>query len=84
MASDTHAAAAPSRSATSALRFVDAGPRPFFLAAVASLAVTCALTVPIAALIRPPSGPLPAPQRDMILAALAGLCLSAVLGYRRS
>jgi hypothetical protein len=60
------------------LNIIDAGPRFFFRVAVASLGVTCLLAVPLAGLIRP-SGPLPAPQRDMIVAALAGLCLSAAL-----
>lgn len=61
------------------LRIVAAGPRPFYRAAIASLAVTSVLTVAIASGIRPP-GPLPAPQRDMIHGALAALCLSAALG----
>jgi hypothetical protein len=61
------------------LRIVDAGPRPFFRAALASLGLTSLLALPIALYIRPP-GPLPAPQRVMIAAALGGLCLSAVFG----
>jgi hypothetical protein len=68
-----------SRSLGWVLRIVDAGPRPFYRAAVASFALTCVLALPVAAFIRPP-GALPAPQRDMILVALAGLCLSVVLG----
>lgn len=61
------------------LGIVSAGPRPFYRAAVASLAVTSALAAAIAATVRP-AGPLPVPQRDMIAGALAALCLSAALG----
>jgi hypothetical protein len=61
------------------LRIVDEGPRPFYQAAVVSLAVTSVLAMAIAALIRP-LGPLPQTQRQMMVAALAGAGLSAVLG----
>jgi hypothetical protein len=62
-----------------ALRVVDEGPRPFYRAAVVSLGVTSALAVGAAALIRP-HGPLPGTQRHLIALALAGFCLSGVLG----
>lgn len=62
-----------------ALRIAGGSPAPCYRAALVSLAGTSLLTVLIAALIRP-RGPLPGPQRDMIAAALAGLCLSAALG----
>jgi hypothetical protein len=58
---------------------VDGGPRPFYRAAVVSLAVTSVLAMGIAALIRP-LGPLPEAQRLMIAVALAGAGLSAILG----
>jgi hypothetical protein len=61
------------------LRIVDEGPRPFYRAAIVSLAVTSVLAMTIAALKRPP-GAFPRPQRDMIAGALAALCLSTVLG----
>src|SRR6516162_620256 len=61
------------------LRIVDEGPRPFYRAAIVSLALTSVLAVTIAALIRPP-GALPWPQQDMIAGALAALCLSAAGG----
>jgi hypothetical protein len=58
---------------------VDEGPRPFYRAAIVSLAVTSVLAMAIAALVRPP-GSLAGPQRDMVAGALAALVLSAVLG----
>jgi hypothetical protein len=61
------------------LRIVDEGPRPFYQAAVLSLAVTSTLAMGVADLIRP-HGSLPASQRHMIAAALAAFCISAVLG----
>lgn len=61
-----------------ALRAVDDGPRPFYRAAVASLAVTSALAAAIAATIRPP-GSFPWAQRGMVIAALLALGVSAVL-----
>ena len=61
------------------LRIVNAGPRPFYRAAVASLAITSALAMATAALTRPP-GSLPESQRHMIAGALVALCISAVLG----
>jgi hypothetical protein len=61
------------------LRIVDEGPRPFYRAAIVSLAVTSVLAVTIAVLIRPP-GAFPWPQQDMIAGALAALCLSAAGG----
>ena len=71
----------PSRAATwlgRTLEIVDEGPRPFARAAVVSLAVTSLLAAAMAALIRP-QGPLPGAQRQMIVIALAGAVLSAVL-----
>jgi len=71
----------PSRAATwlgRTLRIVDEGPRPFCRAAVVSLAVTSLLAVVMAALIRQ-QGPLPGAQCQMIVIALAGTGLSAVL-----
>jgi hypothetical protein len=76
--------AAPSPSGRAArwldrtLRIVDEGPRPFYRAAVVSLAATSVLAMGVAALIRP-HGSLPGTQRQMIAGALAGLCLSAIL-----
>ena len=61
------------------LRLVDAGPRSFYRAALASLAATSLLTMLIASRIRP-RGPLRVPQRDMIVAAAVALCVSAGLG----
>lgn len=61
------------------LRLADAGPRPLYRAALASLAATSLLTMLIALRIRP-RGPLRVPQRDMIIAAAVALCVSAVLG----
>ena len=60
------------------LRIVDEGPRPFYRAALASLAVTSVLAVTMAALIRPP-GSLPAAQRYMITGALVALLMSTAL-----
>jgi hypothetical protein len=60
------------------LRIVDAGPRPFFLAALASLTVTCGLAIAIALQVRP-AGPLPEPQRNAILISLAALGAVGVL-----
>ena len=62
-----------------ALRVADAGPRPFYRAALVSLAVTCLLSVAVAEVVRP-HGSLPQSQRHIIEAALVGLGLSAVLG----
>lgn len=67
-----------SRRLDRALRVVDAGPRPFYLAAVVSLAVTSLLTLAVSALVRP-AGPLPGAQREMIYGSLVALCLCAVL-----
>jgi hypothetical protein len=61
------------------MRLPGAGPRPFYRAALASLAATSLLTMLIASWIRP-RGDLRAPQRDMIVAAAAALCVSAGLG----
>ena len=61
------------------LRVVDEGPRPFYRAAVVSLGVTSVLAMGVAAVTKP-HGPLPASQQHMIDAALAALCVSAVLG----
>lgn len=62
-----------------ALRIVNGGPRLFYRAAVVSLAVTSALALTTAALIRP-HGQFPVAQRNMIAGALIALCLSAALG----
>jgi hypothetical protein len=62
-----------------AVRLADAGPRPFYRAALVSLAATSLGTIVIASLIDP-GRTLHGPQRHMIDAALAALCLSAVLG----
>jgi hypothetical protein len=61
-----------------ALRIVDAGPRPFYRAAMVSLAGTCLLVIAIAMVVRP-RGPIRRPQHELILAGGAGLCLVAVL-----
>jgi len=61
------------------LHLVDDGPRPFYQAAVVSLAATSLLAIGVAALVRPP-GSLPGTQRHLIGGALAALALSAVLG----
>jgi hypothetical protein len=61
------------------LRIVNAGPRPFYLAAIVSLAVTSVLALAISSLVRP-AGRLPGSQREMIYGSLAVLCLCAVLG----
>jgi hypothetical protein len=60
------------------LRLIDTGPRPFYRAALGSVAVTSALAMTIAFSTRP-AGPLSGPQRDMVVAALVALCLSAAL-----
>jgi hypothetical protein len=59
-------------------RIVDAGPRPWRWAAIISLAVTSAAAMTISAFIRP-AARIAGPQREMVFASLAGLCLSAVL-----
>jgi len=61
------------------LRVLDAGPRPLYRAALASLAVACLLTVAIALTVRP-AGRLPGSQQVLIAGALAGLALASVLG----
>ncbi len=60
------------------LRVVAAGPRPFFQAALVSLAVTSGLAIVIAQEIRP-AGPLPRPQHDAIIVGLAALAAVGVL-----
>jgi len=62
-----------------ALDIVNGGPRPFYLAAVASLAVTSLLAMTVALLVRPP-GPLSGSQRHIFAGALAAFCISAVFG----
>lgn len=62
------------------LRIVNEGPRPFYRAAVVSLAVTSVLMMGVAALVQPRGGPLPGTQRHLIALALAAFCLSGVLG----
>ena len=76
---DTPLPGRAARSLDAALRIVDEGPRPFYRAAIVSLAGTSVLAMAIAVLVRPP-GSLPGPQRGIIAGALAALCLSAVLG----
>lgn len=61
-----------------ALRAVDSGPRAFGRAALASLAATSVLLMAIALSVRP-RGLLPQPQRELLLAGLAGLALATVL-----
>ena len=58
---------------------VNGGPRPFYRAAIASLAVTSVLALALASFIRPP-GSLLGTQRHMIIGALVGLWISTVLG----
>jgi hypothetical protein len=62
-----------------ALRLADAGPRPFYRAALVSLAVTGLGTLVIASAIHP-GRTLPGPQRHMIDAAVAAFAVSAALG----
>jgi hypothetical protein len=62
-----------------ALRIVGEGPRPFYRAAVVSLAVTSVLAMAVAAHVRP-HGPLPRTQRHVIAGALAVLGLCFLLG----
>jgi uncharacterized membrane protein (UPF0136 family) len=61
-----------------ALRIVDAGPRYFYRSALASLAVTCLLAIPISLHVRPP-GALPRSQQETIAVALSGLCIAVLL-----
>jgi len=61
-----------------AMRIVDAGPRYLYRSALASLAITCLLAIPIALLVRPP-GVLPTPQQATIAIALAGLGVVVLL-----
>jgi hypothetical protein len=68
----------PPRRIDRALRVIDAGPKAFFRAALASLAVTSILTVAIALSVRP-RGVLPVAQRELIELAAGALCLVAVL-----
>src|SRR5215469_12847866 len=65
-----------------AMRIVDAGPRYLCRSALASLAVTCLLAIPIALLVRPP-GVLPTPQQATIAIALAALRWPRVRRGRR-
>jgi hypothetical protein len=74
--------ALPSRSARSldwALRIAVSGPRPFYRAALVSLALTSTLAMAIAAFTRPP-GPLPVTQRHLVAHALVALGASTALG----
>jgi hypothetical protein len=61
-----------------ALRVVDAGPRPFFRAALVSLTVTSAATIVLALSVRP-AGALPVAQRELISLAVAALGLVGVV-----
>ena len=64
-----------------ALAAVSGGPRPFYLAVVASLAVTSLLAMALAELVRPHgTAALSGTQRHIFLAALAAFCISSVLG----
>jgi hypothetical protein len=67
-----------SPSLTEALRIIDAGPRYLYRVALVSLAATSALTIAVAADVRP-AGSLPLPQRELIDLGLVGLALTAVL-----
>jgi hypothetical protein len=60
------------------VRTVEAGPRYFYRSALASLAVTCLLAIPVALRVRPP-GPLPRPQQVTIAASVAGLGVVVLL-----
>jgi hypothetical protein len=60
------------------LQILDAGPRPFFQAALVSLTAACGLAILIALQIRP-AGPLPWTQREVIIISLAGLGVVGVL-----
>ena len=74
--------ALPSRSAKGldrALRIATDGPRPFYRAALVSLAVTSTLAMAMAAFTRPP-GPLPETQRQLVAHGLMALCVSTALG----
>lgn len=79
MAVETRPRNEPPRFLERALRLVDTGARPFYRAALASLAVTSLGAMVVAASVNP-GGRLHGPQRDMIYAALAAFFLSAVLG----
>lgn len=61
-----------------ALRMVDAGPRPFYRAALVSLALTSLGIMAIGSFVDPGRA-LRAPQREMIDAALAAFCISSLL-----
>jgi hypothetical protein len=65
------------------LHIVDHGPRPFYRAAVVSLAGTSLLAIGIAVLIRPPGSP-PGTHWHLIAGALAALGLSTVLGLAQA
>jgi hypothetical protein len=69
----------PARWLDRALGLVDAGPRPFRLAAVVSLAVTSLLAMMIADFVRRP-GPLSGSQRHIFAGALVAFCVSAAFG----
>jgi hypothetical protein len=60
------------------LRVVDAGPRPFFQAAMVSLAATAVLAIAITLQVRP-AGPLSSRQRDVIIICVAALVVAGVL-----
>jgi len=60
------------------LRLVDAGPRPFYRSALASLALTSLGIMAIGSFVDPGRS-LRVPQREMIDAALAAFCISALL-----
>ncbi len=79
MAVKTPTSGESSRLLGRALRLADAGPRPFYRAALASLAVTSLGTMAIASVVHP-GGVLRGPQRDMVYAAFAALLVSAMLG----
>lgn len=79
MVVDTQPAAPGLSALDRALMVVDAGPRPFYRAALVSLAATCLLAIGIC-LDEKQAGPVAGPQREMIIAALAGLVIASGAG----
>jgi hypothetical protein len=77
LAVDTHLPTRTPQPLDRVLRTVEAGPRPFFRAAMVSLAATSVLAVCIALYVRP-NRAIQAPQRDIIAAFLAALCVAGV------
>jgi hypothetical protein len=77
LAVDTHLPSGTPRPLDRVLRMVEAGPRPFFRAAMVSLAATSVLAAGIVLYVRPHRA-IQAPQRDIIAACLAALCVAGV------